>query len=420
MKLNSKGEAEKLLKRILHLSYRISRLSPPMKPFVRFSADRGDDQQWKVFHSRFFWDFDDLLQKRLLNLAYEIASPATIVQACVEQWKVNLQALCARRSKELEQAKRSGAEYAFTFHRRTQFIAERIRPGNRFLYIGCGSGTQCFLLAKKGLRVVGIDTIASLLGVAKDWAAYLELPDLFVCMDVMELGFEPGSFDSFLLEFYGALPSSSQVLALQNGLSNILNSEGSGFIIAERKKYSSYWFMMGTPYPQPMVNWLAPQERFDFLFSEADACEEKLFYGLYKRSHTLQSLSCELSKTFEVSECLYESDPRYIIAVVKRKESSKYHNIIDGRQTNAISEKVVTSLSLSEVSQTVRKIEVVCDQLEAHAERVTNFFEDSEKSSANNCLRSVSTDILGFIDLLEGAVAPNDGGVASQSARLVR
>ena len=67
--------------------------------------------------------------------------------------------------------------------------------------------------------------------------------------------------------------------------------------------------------------WLREQSLLDYWFSEPDGCEERLLYGLYNRSHTKDSLSAELSCTFDVVECLHEAyDPRYVIGVVKRRD----------------------------------------------------------------------------------------------------
>ena len=84
--------------------------------------------------------------------------------------------------------------------------------------------------ARSGLRVVGIDTMAPILDVAMGWAAHLGLPVSFICMDVMDLGLKPNSFDGFLLEFYGEIPSLDQTLALQRNLANVLKPGGRGFI----------------------------------------------------------------------------------------------------------------------------------------------------------------------------------------------
>jgi len=396
MRLDNRTEENDLLKRILRLSWCISYSSPPMKPFTRFSRYAKE----KPALARFFWDFDDLLQKKLLDLAYEIASPDTIVRSCIEQWERNLEALHERQKEDLKRAIRDNTEYPFHFDHRTAFVTGRMGPGERLLYVGCGSGKQCFHFAKKGLRVVGIDTTAPLLDIARRWATYLGLPACFICMDITKPAFEPGSFNGFLLEFYGSLPSLSQTLLFQRDLAGLLHPDGQGFVIAWRKKYGSYWFRMGSRYSPVMTSWLIPHAFADFFFSEADNCEERLICGLYNRAHTVQSLFAELSHTFEVTECFYEKDPRYVIAVVRRKEGIELCGEVRGDSGSTTRE--MSPSRLSEIRNTLAKIEALCDQLEAHAEQVIACFRDSTRLSTDSCLEAISfsPDISEFMNQL--------------------
>lgn len=156
----SKEEKENLLKSILDKSNRISRYSPPMKPFVRFSKkleSQVKNDNTKAY-SYLFWDFDDILQKIRLNIIHKIATPDEIARLCIEQWKTNLKQLYQVKKKELEEVIRNKAEFHSNSRPRDEFILRRVESGSRLLYIGCGSGTECLRLAKKGLRVVGIDT----------------------------------------------------------------------------------------------------------------------------------------------------------------------------------------------------------------------------------------------------------------------
>ena len=83
-----------------------------------------------------------------------------------------------------------------------------------------------------------------------------------------------------------------------------------------------------------MVKWLQGQVRLDFRFGKKDACEERLQYGLFSRCHTEESLSAELSRTFEVVSCRYQTDPRYVLAVV-RKRAGVLENEVAGRKQPA-------------------------------------------------------------------------------------
>jgi SAM-dependent methyltransferase len=404
MKAEMATETKDLLRRILQVSLRVSLFAPPMKPFVRFSAHGKTRAANGVPRCQALWDFDDLLQKQLLGLVREVASPDAVARLCVEQWKGNLGALYEGQRQALEQTRRDGTEYPFHFDRRTELVAERIKPGGRLLYIGCGSGKECLHYAKAGLRVIGIDTMTLLLSVAKGWAAHLTLPVDFTCMDAMNLGLAPGSFDGFLFEFYGFLPSFYQILALQRGLATILHPGGHGFIVAQRKRYGSYWFRMGNRYPPAMTNWLIPHASADFLFSTADGCEERLSYGLYNRSHTVQSLSAELEHTFDVLDCFYEDDPRYVIAIVQRRKDAGFHDVAEMDDHDAA--KQVSLSSLPEIENTLKKMEALCDWLEVHAQKVATRFTSSE-TPTNDCLEalSISIDTPGFMDLLVNILA---------------
>ncbi len=409
--LDNKTQTEELIKRILHLSYRVSTLSAPMKPFIRFSHYKDRNRcknQEGIFYSRLFWDFDDLIQKRLLRLLYEIATPDTIAHFCIDQWKSNLDLYYRNQKRLLERTVGDNCECSFNLDYRTRFIVDRVKHGDRLLYVGCGSGRECLILAKKGIRVVGIDSMAPILDVAKGWAVHLDLPVDLICMDVTKLGFKSNSFDSFLFEFYGSSPSFSQTLALQRALADILNIKGRGFVIASRKKYPSFWFLMGRLYPPPMVKWLIPQASLDFLFSKADSCEERLSYGLYNRSHTLQSLYTELRHTFDVTECLHERDPRYIIAVVKPKDRNKSHDTTKETQRRNIREKKDRGPCTVRIEFVLKNIEALCDQLEVHANQVSAFFKNSEMFSTNNCLHSVPANVSELMGLLKEIVLPEN------------
>jgi ubiquinone/menaquinone biosynthesis C-methylase UbiE len=396
----------KLLERILRASKRISSSAPPMKPFVRFSRYGREKTPAGISYARLLWDFDDLIQKKLLGLAYEIASPDAIVRAGIEQWKDNLADLLRNQKEALEQAVRDGISSVFQPDSTTEAIAERMKPGEHLLYIGCGSGKPCCYLAGQGLHVLGIDTMAPLLEVAKGWATHAGLPVQICCIDAARLGFKPDSFDGFLFGLYGSLPSRSQTLALQKDLSRILRPGGQGFVAAVRKRYTSYWFLMGSRYPRAMTNWLIPHAAADFLFSQADNCEERLMYGLYDRSHTVQSLSAELSHTFEVMDCFYEDDPRYVMAVVRRRSDRDVYD--EAMQDDISVGREVSPSRLAKIRTVLERIEHLCDHLEAHTRRVIACFRDARGLPADASLETISasSDIAGFIELLREILGP--------------
>ena len=241
---HTQGQAASALGCILGLSWRISSHSPSMKPFIRFSKQMDEIYgRDKVERNHLFWDFDDTLQKILLGVAHSIATPEQIADACIERWKATLDGLYEARQRELKELMEQQGSLQFRHSPGDEFIFDRIGPGKRLLYLGCGSGTECLRLAGRGYNVVGIDTDFKLTDVANRWARYLDLPFTAICMDAMELGFARESFDGFLLEFYGSQPSSSQTLALQIELSGLMSNEATGCIVACRKKYASFWFL---------------------------------------------------------------------------------------------------------------------------------------------------------------------------------
>ena len=296
--------------------------------------------------------------------------------------------------------RRNGEVRPFQFTPRDEFIFARVKPGSRLLYVGCGVGTECLGWAQRGYEVVGIDTDEQLVAVANEWANYLKLPFRAVCMDAANLIFPPGSFDGFLVEFYGFQPSRGQALALQRSLSTTLNDRGHGFVAAPRKKYASFWYKMtNLGYPDSMCQWLIRQTPLDHCFSTMDACEEKLAFGLYIRSHTVDSLTRELGNVFDVRECRYEErDPRYLIGVVKRRsffsDSSALPKTVAGEEW---AQPEVRRKDGALVDTVLREIRAICDLLECHQEKVVQFY----LQGGGNPLSMENPDLPRVIELLE-------------------
>ena len=221
-----------------------------------------------------------------------------------------------------------------------------------------------------------------LLDVAGRWGKRFRYPAFFAGMDMANLGLRSGAFDGFLLELYGSLPSAKQTLILQRELGRIMKKGGTGLVVANRKKYCSYWFLMDKPWPVPMSQWLAGQAGLDFLFGEKDACEERLQYGLFMRCHTVESLSAELARTFDVASCRYEDDPRYVLAVVKKKEGASE------RMEEPHSPAGVSRVDLARIDGLLGELETVCAELKRHAAQVATFFKRGGKGS--ECLMTFS------------------------------
>lgn len=392
--------ARKRLMDVLALSARISRHAPPLKPFLRFSKSaaalyQGSSNRRK----RFFWDFDDALQRVLVGVARQGATSGEMADACTERWKTNLEKFGQKSRQQLEDWRTKGEARRFPCTPRDEFLFARVKPGGRLLYVGCGVGTECLGWAQRGYEVVGIDTDEHLVAVANEWAEYLKLPFQAVCMDAARITLPPESFDGLLLEFYGFQPSRGQALALQRSLAPMLNDQGQGFIAAPRKKYASYWYKMtNLGYPDPLCRWLVRQQPLDHCFSTVDACEEKLAFGLYIRTHTVDSLTRELGDVFDVRECRYEeTDPRYLIGVVKKKghspDSSAFLKAEAGEEWDPPGIRRSSVL----VEEVLRGIQVLCDLLEAHQERVVAWF----LTGGGNPLSMEAPELPRVIEMLE-------------------
>jgi 2-polyprenyl-3-methyl-5-hydroxy-6-metoxy-1,4-benzoquinol methylase len=262
------------------------------------------------------------LQKVLLNIVKAISTPDQLIKACIERWKSNLELLYQNSQKQLKELVKSKEPYRYIENSRMRFLCERLVEGSRFLYVGCGKGTECLSLANNGLNVVGIDTNFLLTRTANAWSSYLAQPFQPICMDLMELGFKQETFDSFLIEFYGHLPLLDQNFLVQRNLARLLRKGAQGFVVGLRKNYPSFWYLMKSISNPSMVKWLVNQSQLDFRWDNPDGHEEKLMYGLYHRTHTVDSLSKELGYAFRVIKCLYERhDPRYVICIVEPKEN---------------------------------------------------------------------------------------------------
>jgi SAM-dependent methyltransferase len=392
---------EMILGRVLDLSWRVSIYSPPMKPFIRFSKEMDGIYSYNEGeNSGLFWNFDDMLQKLLLHIIKNISTPQQLANACIERWKFNLDKLYDRSKRELEEFIKRGESFETHYSKRDILIFNQVRASSRFLYVGCGAGSECLRFANRGYEVFGIDTIFKLIDIATQWAKHLALPFKPICMDVMDLGFAQGMFDFFLIEFYG-YQTLGESLVIQRELARVLRKGGKGFVVGSRKQYSSFWFMSGSRYPSAMTRWLKGHFFWDYLKTQSDANEEKLNYGLYYRSQTINSLSAELRHTFNVIECFYEEyDPRYVICVVEPKEN---YDDIDVMEITSEWEKPLEykhKLGIDSIKSLLKQIESICGFLEAHEKSVLQFFKE-DHPLGRRPLESIPLDLLKFKGLLE-------------------
>jgi hypothetical protein len=251
-------------------------------------------------------------------------------------------------------------------------------------------------LAERGHHVTAIHTDPELVEIANEWARHFRFPFKAICADLMEFTFARESFDSFIIDSYGSHPSMEQAITAQKNLAMTISDHGLGFVVASRKKYASYWFLMNTCYPSAMTRWLMKQAPLDFYYSEFDSAEERLLYGAYNRSYTAEALASELSHTFNVSDCLFEKhDPRYVMAVVRRKGQPDI--TIHHRRTPVVEEN--NGLSKPYVWLT-SKVQSICGILRTHEQLLSQYFDNRHFFPCKNPLQVVDTNMSEFIDLL--------------------
>ncbi len=395
------NHSEDPVSRILDLSRRVSLFSPAMKPFVRFASGMPGFE----FCRRHLWDFDDLLQKELLRLLRLTASPGEIARACTRQWKQNSLPLLRAERGRLENGIIDVTEPSYAATRR-DILQEHLGRDSRVLYVGCGTGRDCLAWAKEGLHVVGVDTDLSLVTLACSWNCRLRVPASFAEMNMMDLGFRPGAFDGFLLEIYGGMPDARHAAFLRGELDRVLRPGGIGLVVAERKMYPCWWFLTGTSWPDPMVRWLRGQVLLDFRFGKRDACEERLQYGLFSRCHTAESLSAELSRTFEILSCRYQADPRYVLAVVRKVEGTSRRETGEER-----TQPDMARVEFSAVKDGIEKAETLCRALERHAERAASHFKAG--GSGAGCLTELASGAELVLSMFEHLVDRGSAGAES-------
>lgn len=82
----------------------------------------------------------------------------------------------------------------------TQLVLELfpLQKGDLVLDAGCGTGNFSLKLARKGVRVIGVDISPAMLAVAREKAARQGLEISFREMDFCKLDFRPASFDAVL------------------------------------------------------------------------------------------------------------------------------------------------------------------------------------------------------------------------------
>jgi SAM-dependent methyltransferase len=380
-----------LVKEITGLSARISYAAPAMKPFIRFG--RSTDNQ---FYSKRFWDFDDELQKRLLSLLFHLILPDEIVALGIEQWHINMERLIRTRAYAIQVHTAKGTIYRdFGRADHLEYFTQWMQPGSSLLFVGAGTGPACLWLAERGYRVVGFDPVLAACVVAQQWAQHVGLSVDYMCMDMMRLALRPETFDHFVLGLYSSLPATPQLQTLLLQMARSLKPGGIGFISAIRKKYLSHWYLMGSDFPPAMIDWLRPQSELDFYFTSTEGTEERLSYGLYMRTQSVESLVAELEPFFEVIDCRYDvGDPRYLSAAVRVRSDVEMADSV----LPAPALPLYETEQLASIERSLVIFEQICEELERHLALVKEHFQ--RKDAPDQLFAELTPNLARFVTLL--------------------
>jgi hypothetical protein len=325
-----------------------------------------------------------------------VATPHELSQSCTERSKDSLKPFVEKKKWELKELLVRETKPWFETRAREDFVLSRIPPRSRILYVGCDSGVESFPLTERGHHVTAIHPDPELVDTANDWARHFKFPFKAICTDLMEISFAPESFDTFLWDFYGWQPSLEQLITFQRKLARVICKNGLGFVVASRRKFSSFWFLTKTPYSGAMTRWLMKQAPLDLYYSRSDSVEERLLYGVYNKSYTKEALSAELSITFDVLECFFEKyDPRYVMGVVKPKTRTDY--AVPHRSASSINSNTEF---LEPYVWLTSKVLSICDILKSHEQRLSQYFDNKHFFPGKNPLQAVDTDLSEFINLL--------------------
>jgi SAM-dependent methyltransferase len=285
-------------------------------------------------------------------------------------------------------------------------LQEHLERNSLVLYMGCGTGRDCLAWAKEGLRIVGIDTDAALVRFAREWNDPLGYPAAFAGMDMMHLGLRSGSIDGFLLELYGGLPDMK--LVLSERLNRVLRSEGIGLVVANGR--CTLLVVPDAHFVARFMVMVAGSVRLDFRFGK-NVCEEAPARAVQSLPHGEPSRSAS-----RVVSCRYQTDPRYVLAVVRKRAV-----VLEKEMTEESTRPATLPVDLSAIENRLEDAETLCVELERHAERVASFFNaGGHGASCLSELRPGAERILSRLEQLTGRDSAGtesllSGGRGSQS-----
>ncbi len=93
-----------------------------------------------------------------------------------------------------------GAHWEFSGHpsKAVDLILPELEKDDKILDLGCGSGRDCFFLARKGIKVTGIDISGVAIEKAREFAKKENLDIQFDVGNIEELPYEDKSFDKVI------------------------------------------------------------------------------------------------------------------------------------------------------------------------------------------------------------------------------
>jgi hypothetical protein len=144
-----------------------------------------------------------------------------------------------------------------------------------------------------------------------------------------------------------------------------------------------------------MERWLASQAGKD-LFQCPDGTGEHLQHGMYHRYHTMESLKRELVYSFDIVDCNYESDPRYVVCVVTKKNNENKTSDCPFQFESDTSEKY--DYDVLKTEEVISSIEAVCHVLKTQHE---NVLEYSRREKFGDPIQEVNAPIADFLEEVE-------------------
>jgi len=120
-------------------------------------------------------------------------------------------------------------------------VKKYLKPGSKVLVIGCGAGRECFVLAKTGFEVVGVDISKKMISVAKEISKKKKLKIKFFESNILDFNSKKESFDYILMfeQMYNLIPTTKNRCVLLKKIHSLLKKEGL-FMFSVYSKFNWY------------------------------------------------------------------------------------------------------------------------------------------------------------------------------------